>query len=58
MIYFDFKKVFDCVLHLRVLHKLNELGICGRLNTGRWRASLPKGRSESKLERSTPSEKM
>ncbi len=33
MIYFDFKKAFDCVLHLRMLHKLNELGICGRLQS-------------------------
>ncbi len=31
VIYFDFKKVFDCVPHLRMLHKLNELGMCGRL---------------------------
>ncbi len=31
MIYVDFKKAFDCVPHLRMLHKLNELGICGRL---------------------------
>ncbi len=33
MIYFDFKKAFDCVRHLRRLHKLNELGICGRLHS-------------------------
>ncbi len=30
MICSDFKKAFDCVPHLRMLHKLNELGICGR----------------------------
>ncbi len=33
MIYFDFKKAFDCVPHLRMLHKLNELGICGRIHS-------------------------
>ncbi len=26
VIYFDFKKAFDCVPHLRMLHKFNELG--------------------------------
>ncbi len=31
VIYFDFKKAFDCVPHLRMRHKLNELGVCGRL---------------------------
>ncbi len=31
-LYFDFKKVFDCIPHLRILHKLNELDICGRLH--------------------------
>ncbi len=30
VIYFDFKKTLDCVPHLRMLHKFNELGICGR----------------------------
>ncbi len=29
---FDFEKAFDCVPHLRMLHKQNELGICGRLH--------------------------
>ncbi len=33
MIYSDFKKAFDCAPHLRMLHKLNELGICGRLHS-------------------------
>ncbi len=33
VIYFDFKKAFDCVTHLRMLHKLNELGISGRLHS-------------------------
>ncbi len=33
MIYFDFKKAFDCVPDPRMLHKLNELGICGRLHS-------------------------
>ncbi len=33
VIYFDFKKTFDCVPHLRMLHKLNELGVCGRLHS-------------------------
>ncbi len=33
MIYFDFKKAFDCVPHLRMLHKLSELGICGRFHS-------------------------
>ncbi len=32
VIYFDFKKAFDCVPHLRMLRKLNELGICDRLH--------------------------
>ncbi len=30
---FDFEKAFDCVPHLRMLHKQNELGICGRLQS-------------------------
>ncbi len=30
VIYFDFKKPFDCVPHLRMLHKFNKLGISGR----------------------------
>ncbi len=33
MIYFDCKNAFDCVPHLRMLHKLNELGVCGRLHS-------------------------
>ncbi len=33
VIYFDFKKVFDCVPHLRMLRKPNELGICGWLHS-------------------------
>ncbi len=33
MIYFDFRKAFDCVPHLRMLHKLNEVCICGRLHS-------------------------
>ncbi len=33
VIYFDFKKPFDCVFHLRMLHNLNEVGICGRLHS-------------------------
>ncbi len=31
MIYFDFRKVFDCGPHLRLLQKLDLLGISGRL---------------------------
>ncbi len=33
MIYFDFKKAFECVPHLGMLHKLTELIICGRLHS-------------------------
>ncbi len=33
MINSDFKKALDCVPHLRMLHKLNDLGICGRLHS-------------------------
>ncbi len=33
VIYFDFKKAFDCVSYLRMIHKLNKLGICGRLHS-------------------------
>ncbi len=33
VIYFDFKKPFDCVPQLRILHKWNELGMCGRLHS-------------------------
>ncbi len=33
VIYFDFKKAFDCVPRLRMLHKLSELGIFGRLHS-------------------------
>ncbi len=32
MVYFDFKKAFGRISHLRMLHKLNELGIYGRLH--------------------------
>ncbi len=54
VIYFDFKEAFDFAPHLRMLHKLNKLGICSRLHS--WiLATLPKGRFELKLERSTPS---
>ncbi len=38
VIYVDFRKAFDCVPRLRMLHKLNELGICGRLHS--WIQSL------------------
>ncbi len=31
--YFEFKKAFDCVPHLRLLHNLNELGVCCRLHS-------------------------
>ncbi len=31
--YFDFKKAFECVPHLGMLHKLTELIICGRLHS-------------------------
>ncbi len=37
MIYFDFKEAFYCVPRLRMLHKLNELGICGRLHNWKQR---------------------
>ncbi len=30
MIYFDFRKAFDCVPHLRLLQNLDQLGIAGR----------------------------
>ncbi len=54
VIYFDFKKAFDCVPHLRMLHKLNELGICGRFHS--WiQGFLTKRRLKSNLERSIPS---
>ncbi len=33
IIYFDFKKAFDCVPHLKMLHKLNKWGIYGRLHS-------------------------
>ncbi len=33
MIYFDFSKAFDCVPHLRLLQKLGQLGIVGRLHS-------------------------
>ncbi len=36
--YFDFKKAFECVPHLGMLHKLTELIICGRLHS--WIQSL------------------
>ncbi len=32
MIYFDFRKAFDCGPHLRLLQKLDQLGIAGRLH--------------------------
>ncbi len=32
MKYFDFRKVLDCVHHLRLVHQLNELGISNRLH--------------------------
>ncbi len=34
MLYFGFKKAFGCISHHRMLHKLNELGISGRLHSG------------------------
>ncbi len=33
VINFVFKKALDCVPHFRMLHKLNELGICVRLHS-------------------------
>ncbi len=33
VIYFDFRKAFDCVPHLRLLQKLDQLGIAGRLHS-------------------------
>ncbi len=33
MIYFDFRKSFDCVPHLRLLQNLDQLGIAGRLHS-------------------------
>ncbi len=33
MIYFDFRKAFDWVPHLRLLQKLDQLGIAGRLHS-------------------------
>ncbi len=33
VINFDFKKAFDCVPHLRMLHTLNESANCGRLHS-------------------------
>ncbi len=33
MIYFDFRKAFDCVPHLRLLQELDQLGIAGRLHS-------------------------
>ncbi len=33
MIYFDLRKAFDCVPHLRLLQKLDQLGIAGRLHS-------------------------
>ncbi len=37
VIYFDFRKAFDCVPHLRLLQKLDQLGISGRLySLGQW----------------------
>ncbi len=33
VIYFDFKKAFDCFPNLRMQHKLNELGIFGWLHS-------------------------
>ncbi len=33
VIYFDFRKAFDCVTHLRLLKKLDQLGISGRLHS-------------------------
>ncbi len=32
MIYFELRKAFDCVPHLRLLQKLDQLGIAGRLH--------------------------
>ncbi len=31
--YFDFRKAFNCVPHLRLLQKLDQLGIAGRLHS-------------------------
>ncbi len=33
VIYFDFRKAFDCVPHLRLLQKLDQMGIAGRLHS-------------------------
>ncbi len=33
MIYFDFRKAFDCVPHLRLLQKLDQMGMAGRLHS-------------------------
>ncbi len=33
VMHFDFEKAFDCASYLRMLHKLNELGIVGSLHS-------------------------
>ncbi len=33
VIYFDFRKAFDCITHLRLLQKLDQLGISGKLHS-------------------------
>ncbi len=33
LLYFDFRKAFDCVPHLRLLQKLDQQGIAGRLHS-------------------------
>ncbi len=33
MIYFEFRKAFDCVPHLRLQQKLDQLGFAGRLHS-------------------------
>ncbi len=35
VVYFDFKKAFGCISHLRMLHNINELIISGRLHSGK-----------------------